>query len=326
VARRRVVPGAGQEGLWDEPPPPEEQPSPCLYDSPARGLAARLAEFEAWKAQYGSFGSLRRAHAWCQPWRTDTASPPGRCQPAVLSVDLRTDGGPRVIPCTCQIELHALLYRGACRWCAWEGGPHGSENYAVEDACEHAWPCWRWLPVIATSDPDMASGASAQRAKDQWAKQVAAVYPEGWLEAGGPVRTHRNPGATRHVAGRTPFGGYDLGTTEAATPAHKSTAAAILGGAERRSAARERAHVPIDYSAAQKEHKRHMRALTVAINSKDPDRVVLACAAAVADWDKPSRAWPDNWSRWQRALDDSRPWNRSVQLEDLRGHGELLAS
>jgi len=31
-----------------------------------------------------------------------------------------------------------------------------------------------------------------------------------------------------------------------------------------------------------------------------------------------SGAWPDDWSRWQRALDDILPWNRHVALEDLR--------
>jgi hypothetical protein len=325
MSRRRAAPGDGQEGLWDEPPPPEDLPSPCLFSSPARGLAARLAEFENWKAQYGSFGCLSRAHAWCLPWQDGQSPPGGHCQPVALSADLRLDGGPREVPCGCKERHDALLYRGACRACDWEGEPCGSENAAIEDGCDHAWPGWRNLPVVAASYPDMASGASAQRGKDQWTGRVTAAYPAGWLQAGGPVRTHRAGGATRHVPGRTPFGGYDLGTTEEASPPRKSAASAILDAAERRAAARDRAHVPIDYPAAQKEHKRHMRALTVAINSKDPDKVVLACASAVADWDKSGRAWPDNWSRWQCALDDSRPWNQSVQLDDLRGHGELLA-
>jgi hypothetical protein len=34
------------------------------------------------------------------------------------------------------------------------------------------------------------------------------------------------------------------------------------------------------------------------------DRVKAACKAAVVEWDAWG-AWPDNWSRWQRALDDA---------------------
>lgn len=34
------------------------------------------------------------------------------------------------------------------------------------------------------------------------------------------------------------------------------------------------------------------------------------------EWDEIG-AWPDDWSRWQRALNDVLPWNRSIDLEDL---------
>ena len=33
-----------------------EAPAPTLYGSPARGLAARAAEYDAWRAEHGSFG------------------------------------------------------------------------------------------------------------------------------------------------------------------------------------------------------------------------------------------------------------------------------
>jgi hypothetical protein len=29
----------------------------------------------------------------------------------------------------------------------------------------------------------------------------------------------------------------------------------------------------------------------------------------VTEWNDGNYAWPDDWARWQRALDDSRPWN-----------------
>jgi Family of unknown function (DUF6349) len=331
--RRRTADDPDQLTLWDDPPPPpapETLPSPCLFSSPARGLTARLAEFQAWRDQYGNFGRFGRSHGWHVAHQGDFApAPPGRrCQPAVMEADLRAAPGPRDVPCDCTETVGALLYLAACRGCEWEGQPRTTWNAAVEDGCDHAWPGWRELPILATSFPDMAGdGTAGRRVKAKWADGVTGVYPQGWLEAGGPVRTHRPAGGTRHVPGRTPFGGFDLGTTEAATKASaaRQGAAALLGRAERRAAVRESAHVPIDYAAAKAEHTRHMRALTVAINSGDPDKVVLACAAAVADWDKPGRAWPDNWNRWQIALDDSQPWNRPVLLEDLRGGPAPLA-
>lgn len=58
-------------------------------------------------------------------------------------------------------------------------------------------------------------------------------------------------------------------------------------------------------------------ALTRAINSGEPARVIAACTEAVREWEMTS--WPDDWARWQRALDDITPigqWHR-INLEDL---------
>lgn len=57
--------------------------------------------------------------------------------------------------------------------------------------------------------------------------------------------------------------------------------------------------------------------LTRAINSKDPEKVKAACKAAVDSWNKPGNYWPDDWSRWQRALDDVYPVFEAPRLEDL---------
>lgn len=91
----------------------------------------------------------------------------------------------------------------------------------------------------------------------------------------------------------------------------------ILADARAREARRQAASTPIDYRAAQREFTQQKAALTRAINSKDADKVVLACTAAVKAWNKPGRSWPDEWSRWQRALDDALGFRSSVRLEDL---------
>ncbi len=95
------------------------------------------------------------------------------------------------------------------------------------------------------------------------------------------------------------------------------TRTAILearGRADRREAAR----VPIDYAAANKAHRRHKAALTRALNSGSPEQVQRTVIKTVREWNASNYPWPDDWSRWQVALNDALPWNASVLLEDLR--------
>ena len=54
---------------------------------------------------------------------------------------------------------------------------------------------------------------------------------------------------------------------------------------------------------------RQKAALTRAVNSGDPKKVEAAVIKTVGEWNDGGYAWPDAWMDWQRALDDSRPWN-----------------
>lgn len=83
-----------------------------------------------------------------------------------------------------------LLYHASCKTCrGWSSGGHDRENGAVEAAMDHAWPGWRTLPVVARKPHENGQ---------QWLAKVAAVYPPGWVAAGGPVRTTRPEWGTRH--------------------------------------------------------------------------------------------------------------------------------
>lgn len=75
----------------------------------------------------------------------------------------------------------------------------------------------------------------------------------------------------------------------------------------------------IDYAAAQRKFTQQKAALTRAVNSKDPEKVKAAVRKARDEWDRApfNGAWPDDWSRWQRALDDVLPWNQRIQIEEL---------
>jgi hypothetical protein len=89
----------------------------------------------------------------------------------------------------------------------------------------------------------------------------------------------------------------------------------VIADALQRSAARE--YPRIDYERMNRSHPMLKRALARAVSSDDPERVAETCLDAMDEW-AACGAWPDDWSHWQRALDDVLPWHRQVRLEDLR--------
>lgn len=137
----------------------------------------------------------------------------GPCLPTLVQLDLRCDhhrGG-----CQC---LGSFYSRGACLGCGWLGPVRDDyERLGVEDALDHAWAGWRDLPAVRPIPGGGDGPRDDQRRLDAWVAEVLPLHPAGWLQAGGPVRTLRaDRRGTRHVPGRTPWGGYDCGTTEAA--------------------------------------------------------------------------------------------------------------
>jgi hypothetical protein len=74
--------------------------------------------------------------------------------------------------------------------------------------------------------------------------------------------------------------------------------------------------VAIDYDRMQRTFPVHKRRLTVALKTGNPEAVKNACRSAVQEWDEIG-AWPDDWSRWQRALDDTHELFNAPRLEEL---------
>lgn len=205
----------------------EAGPPPTGYSHTPVGARARAAAWEAATAYRDALGkgtpwdglvyspdpawlaATRRVGAM---WSTSITHPERwttTCHMTVLSADTRCDCDERDDgPCQC---VGDLLYRGACLACAWEGDPVADdENAAAEDAADHAFPGWRDLPVL---DPINSLADTKQTAA--YAAKATAAYPPGWLQVpGAPVRTHRTPGASRHVPGRSPAGGYDMGVPD----------------------------------------------------------------------------------------------------------------
>ena len=93
----------------------------------------------------------------------------------------------------------------------------------------------------------------------------------------------------------------------------------IVQRAEARAAHTHRHNPKPDYQAANKAGAHQKAALTRAVNTKDPNKVIFACHKTVNEWSRPpfDGAWPDDWSRWQRVLDDVLHWPQRILLEDL---------
>lgn len=60
----------------------------------------------------------------------------------------------------------------------------------------------------------------------------------------------------------------------------------------------------IDYAKANRQFRAQKAALTRAINSKDPEKVIAAATKAVKEWEEVG-SWPDSWHRWNIALSDA---------------------
>jgi len=69
----------------------------------------------------------------------------------------------------------------------------------------------------------------------------------------------------------------------------------------------------------QKQFRAQKSALTRAINSKDPEKVIAAARKAVGEWEGWKYGWPDNWHNWNIALDDAFNWARAAYVN---GQGE----
>lgn len=78
-------------------------------------------------------------------------------------------------------------------------------------------------------------------------------------------------------------------------------------------------------SDLQKTYRNQKAALTRAVNSGDAEKVYAAVRKAVQEWDTWEHGWPDNWSRWQRALDDLATFPGFVgpRVDDFRVGGFL---
>jgi len=123
--------------------------------------------------------------------------PSDTCRPTILNADLRCNHYNE--NCFC---VGDLVYRGVCLHCDWEGPVRGDETEAAEDAHHHAWPGWRDLQLVPRP-PESGTNAKQKQAMTRWAEYVNDIYPTGWLESGGPIRTSCLRCGTRNIPNDT---------------------------------------------------------------------------------------------------------------------------
>lgn len=96
-----------------------------------------------------------------------------------------------------------------------------------------------------------------------------------------------------------------------------SEATQLVERALRRAERRAEATPRVDYNALNRMVRRQRSALTRAVNSGDPERVILVVHAAVSEWNQPGVIWPDDWARWQSAVDAVLPFHQQIDIRDL---------
>ena len=89
----------------------------------------------------------------------------------------------------------------------------------------------------------------------------------------------------------------------------------LIEDARAREAARPQPRM-IDYARMSRVRPGQKAALTRAVKTRDAERIAEVCKAAVAEWNAIG-AWPDDWHRWQAALNDALPWNTQIEIGDL---------
>lgn len=173
--------------------------SPLGYHEEFLTLDQHAAALERWMAQddRDGWGCRPRSHMWFASHQLD-GEPNGHTF-ALLTADNRRAGtGP-----------DAFMYQAMCERCSWNVVAD-RERVVVEAWHDHAMPGWRDLPVMPLGLPP---------ANMDWLKPpkkavawIEEHVPAEWQFRCAPLRTMRPSAmATRHVLGRSPWFGFDLG-------------------------------------------------------------------------------------------------------------------
>jgi hypothetical protein len=107
-----------------------------------------------------------------------------------------------------------------------------------------------------------------------------------------------------------------VATTSRAAPSGSAAGLNLLAAARSVADDRQMMARPIDYERMRQLHPRELAALTRARKHGDVGKLAELIARTVLEWDEIG-CWPDDWHKWQCALDDALPFGQQVDLPDL---------
>lgn len=186
---------------------PQWTDAPLRFTTAYHSPADLDGAMEHWQFLHRLDGSWRQSRMWHRAITVPGGIDVGEHGFDFFSADLRCDRWSHDGDGACEC-VGDLMYLAICE-------PHGwhaiadSENGAVEGWHDHAFPGWRGLPIVPARLRDAEKIGTSKAAK----KWIAEHYPKSMQVDGAPVITERRPYGTRHVPGRSPWGGYDLSHT-----------------------------------------------------------------------------------------------------------------
>jgi len=160
------------------------------------------AALDRYIAEHGNFGCFVDSGMWHRALCAKPLLIEGH-QLHVFNAELRRGEGDDA-----PVEL---IYQANCPDCCWRH-IDPSENAVVEAWHDHAMPGWRELPLVPRK---LAAQMDSEKKKAALLAWIDEHHPADWRFPGAPIRTSRSPHGTRHVPGRSPLGGYDLGVLDA---------------------------------------------------------------------------------------------------------------
>ncbi|MFD5600787.1 DUF6349 family protein [Leucobacter sp. NPDC058333] len=177
--------------------------APLRYHEEHRTSAELDAAFDRYRFEYGNHGCIPDSHMWSRYMFGPQHG---------LAID-NHEFVLYAAETSCREAEHDhhgenlpgdTQFQALCEPCNWRYQSN-DESFVIETWHDHAVPGWRTLPVV----PQRLQGIPP-RHRNPLREWVEEHYPLEAQAPGHPIVTARNPVGTRHVPGRSPWGGYDL--------------------------------------------------------------------------------------------------------------------
>lgn len=179
--------------------------APLGYHEEHRSPAELDAAWDRYRLVHGNHGCVPHSHMWNRLYCNASTLAAGAHTLDLFSAEAQCPDEREAGHSDKSGDLPGnTRFQAICAPCGWR---HLSddESAVIEAWHDHAFPGWRELPTI----PSKVTGIPG-RGKSKLQGWIEERYPDQWQMPGYPIITARGGVGTRHVPGRSPWGGYDL--------------------------------------------------------------------------------------------------------------------